>query len=249
MIKIGNCGWSYLNAQDFFGTGWKERFRTKLQAYVSLFDTVEINSTFYRLPKTETAKKWREEADEINPDFEFTVKVSQIITHFDRFSSEKSLFAFKQIEKTAEALRAKVLLFQSPASFKPSEKNIEKVKRFFENIERRFLFAWEVRWERDWNKETVSSLFSELKITHCVDPLRQECFHSEKMVYYRLHGFGKPSMYNYSFSEQEIQNIKEKIVSQNKPVYVFFNNADCYKNALELRKITETNIETVNLRQ
>lgn len=239
-ITVGNCGWGYLNPNGFFDFDWKERFKTKLQAYANLFDSVEVNSTFYRLPKVSTAEKWRKEADEVNRNFEFTVKVSQIITHLDKFSSEKSIQAFEQTKEIAKALRAKVLVFQSPGSFKPTEKNLEKVRKFFEKIDREeFILVWEVRWERDWGRDLVQQVFSDLQVNQCVDPLRQDCFFFKDILYYRLHGFGKPSMYNYRFSDEELRVLLEKCQSE-KPVYVMFNNATCYEDAKRFEKIVKS---------
>ena len=231
-IKIGNCGWSYYNPPE----GWEES-GTKLQAYARAFGLVEINSTFYGIPKIETAAKWRQQADEVRKSFEFTVKVSQIITHKDRFSGKASVAAFSLMKKIGHELRAKVLLFQSPDSFMPSEDNLKRACGFFGRIDPEdFILAWEVRWKDDWKREIVGRIFSKYGISQCVDPLRQDCYHSEGVTYYRLHGFGSP-MYNYQFSEQELRQLAEKISSQRKPVYVLFNNSTCYSDALRLEEI------------
>ena len=234
MIKIGNCGWSYLNAKNYFGESWEKQFKTKLQAYVKLFNLVEINSTFYRIPKVKTAEKWRKEADEINPEFEFTIKVSQIITHKDKFSSEKSFQAFTRMKEIANVLRAKILLFQSPTSFRPTKENLEKVKNFFEKIKREdLILVWGVRWRDSWTPEIVKNFFSSLDINQCVDPLRQECFYYKDLLYYRLHGFGQP-MYNYQFSDEELKRVAEKCKEK---TYVLFNNGTCYEDALRFKGI------------
>ena len=235
-VKIGNCGWSYLNAKKYF-PGWEKKFKSKLQVYAKLFDLVEINSTFYRIPKVSTARKWREEADEINGKFEFTLKVSQLVTHKNPFGKQ-AFWAFERMKEVAKELRAKVLLFQSPASFKPTGENLKKAGDFFRKIDREdFVLVWEVRWAKDWTEEIVRSVFSEFGLNQCVDPFRQECFYSERLVYYRLHGFGRPSMYNYEFSEEELKNLADKVKQQKKPVYVLFNNVSCYEDGLRLKEM------------
>ncbi len=93
-FTVGCCGWGYLREKEF-SKFLKQKYTSKLQAYAQLFRSVEVNSTFYRIPKLATAEKWRKEADEVNPKFEFTAKASQIITHIDRFGSSKSLDAFE----------------------------------------------------------------------------------------------------------------------------------------------------------
>lgn len=237
MIKIGNCGWSYLDCKPYFGKGWKKSLDSKLQAYAKLFDLVEVNSTFYRIPKIETAQNWRQEVNKVNKKFEFTIKVSQIITHQAVF--EKSAYwAFDQIKEIAKALKAKVLLFQSPGSFKPTKQNIEKAKKFFDKIDREKLkLVWEVRWKKDWTEQITKKLFSELKLNQCIDPFRQDFFYSKDLVYFRLHGMGRPSMYNYNFSSQQLKELAQKVKKLKKSVYVLFNNVSCYGNALEFKEI------------
>ncbi|MDI6825588.1 MAG: DUF72 domain-containing protein [Candidatus Aenigmarchaeota archaeon] len=239
-IKIGCCGWGYFSSKNYFGENWKERFKSVLQAYASKFNIVEVNSTFYRIPKLLTAQKWREEVDEINKDFEFTIKLSQIITHEDQFSSKTSIWAFNQMKQIARALRSKILLFQSAAGFKPTKENLEKVKKFFKNIDREdFILVWEVRWQKDWTPEIVKKLFFDLNVCQCVDPFRQDCFFTKDLFYYRLHGLGKPSMYNYKFSDEELKRLAEKVRGTKKETYVLFNNTQMYEDALKFEKFLE----------
>lgn len=234
-IHIGCCGWSYLNERDF-SEELGENYSSKLQAYAGLFDAVEINSTFYRLPRPTTAEKWRAEVDEISPNFEFTVKAFQGITHLHRFQKKESLDSYKVIRDICSALHARFVLFQSPASFKPSEKNIDTMKDFFDKIDRRGITAaWEPRgkWYDDIN--LIEKVCWECNLVHCVDPMRNEplAFGRTKTAYFRLHGFGKPSMYRYDFSEEELQQLQMKVVSlpaATKDVYTFFNNDACYRN-------------------
>ncbi|MEM5798156.1 MAG: DUF72 domain-containing protein [Candidatus Aenigmatarchaeota archaeon] len=234
-VKIGNCGWAYLNCKEYFGPLWQKDFKSKLQAYAKLFNLVEVNSTFYAIPKIATVQRWREEVDAINPNFEFTLKVSQLITHKNPFGKQ-AFVAFERMKEIAQALRANVLVFQSPSSFRPTENNIKVAQNFFNKIEREgFILAWEVRWAKEWTKDIVNSLFSELSINQVVDPFRQDIFYAKDIIYYRLHGFGRPSIYNYSFSKDELKRLAAKVKKQasKKTVYVLFNNADCYRNALE----------------
>ncbi len=235
-IKIGNCGWSYLNAEKYF-QDWKQRFESKLQAYAKLFSLVEVNLSFYNVPKIETAERWRSQADKISKSFEFTIKCNQLITHRDKFASKKSVEMFEKMKELAKVLRAKILLFQSPASFKPSKENLERVRKFFKTIKRENLvLVWEVRWANEWRKDIVENLFERLELEQCIDPFRQDLSYNKKIYYYRLHGLGS-AMYNYSFSEQELEWLATKLKQLRKTAYVLFNNAACYENALEFAKI------------
>lgn len=244
MIKVGNCGWGYFRAIDYFGSGWKDRFKSVLQAYSSLYPTVEINSTFYRIPKLSTAEKWRKEADEINRGFEFTVKASQLITHTLRFTKGSIKF-FNIMKDICKALDAKILLLQSPAGFKATDTNINRMESFFEDIDRGdLILTWEPRGDWQKNPKLIKQVCKRFNLIECVDPLRNEplYFGKRKIAYFRLHGFGIFSMYHYNFSKDELnkvlgicKNLRKKV----KDTYVFFNNSECYSNALQFMKLIE----------
>lgn len=236
-VLIGCCGWSYLNEREF-PERIKRKYSSKLQAYAQLFDTVEINSTFYRLPRLSTAQKWRAEADAVKPKFQFTVKAYQGITHLHRFAGE-SIKLFAQLEEVCRALNASVLLFQSPASFRPTDASLKAMRSFFNEIDRdKLTCVWEPRGRWYDDPTLVAHVCEECRLVHCVDPLRNEplAFGEEKIAYFRLHGFGRPSMYNYDFSEQELDRLASNLNSLPHSlhcIYIFFNNISCYRNALE----------------
>ena len=81
-IRVGCSGWNYAD--------WRERVYPKgmparrwLEHYATLFDTVEVNSTFYRLAKPKAVEEWVRATP---PDFVFAVKASQYLTHFKRLT-------------------------------------------------------------------------------------------------------------------------------------------------------------------
>jgi uncharacterized protein YecE (DUF72 family) len=236
-VHIGCCGWSYLEERGF-AVQIKRKYSTKLQAYAQLFDAVEINSTFYRLPRVLTAQKWRSEADAVNPKFEFTVKAYQGITHLHRFMGE-SISLFTELKGICRTLETSVVLFQSPASFRPTDVSLKAMKSFFKKIDRDNLTCvWEPRGKWYDNPALIVETCEECKLVHCVDPFRNEplVFGEEKIAYFRLHGFGKPSMYQYDFSEDELErllSILEPLRRSLRHVYIFFNNVFCYRNGLE----------------
>lgn len=209
-----------------------------LQAYAQLFDAVEVNSTFYRIPKLATAQKWLKEATDIKPTFLFTVKAYQGITHQARFGM-KALGELDSIKQVAEALAAQLLLFQSPASFKPTLPNIKKMKSFFSQTDRgKLIFAWEPRGSWFDEVNAIAEVCEESSLLVCVDPFRNvPMFLAEKSIaYFRVHGLGRQSMYRYNFSKEELQQLAELVLGLPqivKTVYLFFNNMFCYENALQ----------------
>jgi len=203
-IKIGCCG---------FPVGMKKYFQA--------FRLVEIQKTFYQLPGVRTAQKWKEKSPQ---DFEFTLKASQVITHpatsptYRRAKIEISteqipLYGFfkptKVVidawEKTAEiakTLAARIIVFQCPASFKPSDENIAQMRTFFQAIDRGGLsFAWEPR--GDWPDQIIEKLCLEFDLIHCVDPLIRLPV-TEKLAYFRLHG--GPGYY-HKYTDKELYRL------------------------------------------
>lgn len=223
--------------------------------YYEKFRTVEIQSTFYRLPRPETASRWREEAPE---GFVFSFKAFQGITHPTtsptwRRSGLKpeelegreygwlrpTQDNFEAWERTAEIgrlLGARVCVVQCPPNFRCTEENVRNMRRFFRKVKREFSIAWEPR--GDWDPELVLRLCKELKLTHCVDPLRQDPLHLERVAYFRLHGFGKPSMYRYRYSDRELEELKRKAEGlEVGEAYFMFNNVYMLEDALRFLKL------------
>lgn len=241
MIKVGCCGWGFFRPKDFLGDK-ANKFKSILQAYSSIFPCVEINSTFYRIPRIETAKKWREEVDEIKKDFEFTVKCNQLITHQIKFS-KNSVEIFNIMKEICKNLKSKIMLFQTPASFKACKENLKRMEEFFEVIKRNGIkLIWEPRGEWLEDVELLKKTCKKFELVECVDIFRNEpvYFGKEKIAYFRLHGFGVKNIYNYNFSKQELEELKDKVKSIEEKVnevWVMFNNTMMYKNALDFMKL------------
>lgn len=73
-VYVGTCGYGYYHAPD----GWKDKYETRLQAFTHDFELLEVNRTFYDLPRTSTCEKWRRRAA---GDFTFTLKAWQALIH------------------------------------------------------------------------------------------------------------------------------------------------------------------------
>jgi uncharacterized protein YecE (DUF72 family) len=218
------------------GPDWKARYPHKLSLYAKHFDLVEVNSTFYRLPQLKTAEHWGQLAREVNPNFGFAVKVNRAITHFDRFRTVQSFEVYAQTNQIATALQAKVLLFQTPRSFRPSEENLDRVRRFFEKIDRRdHVIVFE---PRGWDEKTLKTFFQDLSLIHGVDPFANQPLIT-KLAYFRLHGSppGK-RMYRYDYTWEDLLALAQSIAAfKVEEVYVLFNNDHMVENALAFKEI------------
>ncbi len=243
---VGCCGWSQA----------KNR-------YFDEFPAVELQSTFYELPSAALAEKWRALAP---ASFHFCLKAWQLITHtpasptYRRLKSKLSaaeselVGSFRQTEQVwlawertqsiARVLRAKVILFQCPGSFCPQRENIANLRAFFSQIERgQFQIAWEPRGE--WPLELVQQLCSELKLIHCIDPLKVgAAAHSQKSLtsatYWRLHG---RSGYSYRYVDGDLVELRgllqKRMTAVSGDAYVFFNNIWMKQDARKFRDLIE----------
>lgn len=230
MVKIGCCG---------FPVG-RKNYRLRLQV-------VEVQETFYQPPKPETVRRWRLEAP---PAFEFALKAWQLITHeassptYRRLGralapEERRLAgsfqdtplvrqAWETTRELARILSARLILFQCPARFGPSEENLLRLRRFFGQIKRHeFLFAWEPRGA--WPPELVAGLCRELDLIPALDPFSTAPYPGP-LAYFRLHGKGG---YRYTYTDQDLTELKA-IVSGYQEVYLFFNNLSMWPDACRL---------------
>jgi len=243
MIRVGCCGWGF--------------FKGGLKAYQKDFSVVEIQQTFYKLPLSKTAGRWRSEAPE---GFEFVVKSWQAITHLTssptwRRSGLKqdelrkdygwlrptkdNFEAWHRTKEICEAVGAKVCVIQCPPNFNCTGENIENMQKFFGNIERgKLALAWEPRGDWKDHPEEIKKICKVLELIHVVDLMRRVPLSRHPIAYSRLHGL-KPREYdyNYEYSPAEIKQLAGKVedlAKMHREVYVMFNNFQMYKNASHL---------------
>lgn len=153
-FHIGTMGWSY----DF----WVGNFyppdtqpQDFLRKYSKHFSTVEIDSTFYRIPLERTVKKWR---DQTPPDFLFSVKFPQNITHKKilRASKDDLEFFIRNISFFGDKLGP--LLLQFPRSFEAKYFNV--LKDFISILPKRNRYVVEVR-HKSWLEEKFYAMLRE----------------------------------------------------------------------------------------
>jgi uncharacterized protein YecE (DUF72 family) len=147
-VHIGTMGWSYkFWIDNFYPRGLKAE--EYLAEYAKHFNTVEVDSTFYRIPYESTVEKWK---DQTPPDFSFSAKFPRIITHGKMLiNCEDEVTRF--LEKISK-LESKLgpLLLQFPSAFK--SKQIQLLSDFLPKLPKGYRFAVEVR-----NKELLNDKF------------------------------------------------------------------------------------------
>src|SRR5579872_3671348 len=150
-VRIGCISWTY---PDWRGSFYPEGTRSSdyLSLYSKVFDIVEVDSTFYRLPSPSLVKQWREKT---SPGFLFTVKVPQKISHQARLKGvEQEVESF---EKTILGLEQKLacVMLQLPPNSKFA-KDYENLQKFLDLTDPSIRYAIEFR-DRSWlNEETFA---------------------------------------------------------------------------------------------
>lgn len=218
---IGTSGFFYKHWADgvFYPKGFPQR--KWFNFYTSRFDTVEINSTFYRLPKIEVFQSWYKEAPK---DFTFVLKGSRFISHIKKFKDPKE--PWRAFYERAKVLKEKLgpILFQTPPSWK---KNTERLESFLKIIPRNLRLVFEFR-HPSWLDEEVYQILRKFNVCPCFvsspDWPTVEILTAD-FVYVRFHGDKRLYTSNYSDAKlKEWAGKFEKWLEKGRDVYAYFNN-------------------------
>jgi len=253
-IRIGPAGWSYT---DWEGTVYPpHRSRFDHLAYLSsFFDTIEINSPFYRVPPPTHAKSWvRRVAN--NPAFKFTTKIYRGFTHDPADLAAGDVEAFRNyLDPLADANRLGAVLLQFPWSFKSSLESRARLDALFADF-RDYPLAVEVRhasfqeddFLRYLDERGVAWVNVDQPLFH--DSVKPAATITGPLGYVRLHGRNYEKWfthaeswerYNYLYLAEELSPWVERIrtMAREKETYVITNNhfrGQAIVNAAELKE-------------
>jgi len=263
-VRIGTSGFSF---PDWKGVVYPGRLSPKemLTYYATElgFDAVEINSTYYSIPKPQNVEAMAKKTPE---NFEFTVKAHRGMTHdpFDdrnerRPTEEETEECFRLFREAVEPLKESkklgAVLLQFPVFFYPSEHSKQYLLRAKEQLEGMPLVA-EFR-NRAWAEEETFVFLKENGLGYCAvdEPKLPRLMPFINRVtsgvgYLRFHGrnpnwFNAPvsERYNYLYSEDELREFvpeANRMESSSEKAFVFFNNChggSAAKNAGMFRKM------------
>lgn len=238
---IGTSGWNYPHwsgvfyPQDMKPVSW-------FQHYAKFFDTVEVNNTFYRLPKPEVFVRWGEGAP---AGFCFALKASRFITHVKRLREpERSAAEFLQ---RAAGLKGHLgpILFQLPPHGRADP---DRLRFFLEYLIRQPLLpdlqaVFEFR-EASWLAPHILAALEKANVALCLadwPELAVEGPITADFVYVRRHGAGE--LYAGAYSRTALRIEADRIrgwLAEGRSVYVYFNNdanAHAVANALTLKEL------------
>jgi uncharacterized protein YecE (DUF72 family) len=235
-VMIGTSGWHY---KHWIGTVYPKRLPVveMLHWYHRKIDTVELNSTFYRLPLESSVATWRDSTPE---NFRFAVKASRFLTHMKKLIDPSAGLArfFARVDPLAHKLGP--ILFQLPPNFAV---NVPRLSAFLATLPPAHRYAFEFR-DQSWNQSEVLELLRKSKIAYCVFDLagyQSPITITTDMAYVRLHG--PAGKYAGSYGDPTIELWASRIAEWRRDVreiYVYFDNDEAgyaFHNALRLREL------------
>jgi len=237
LIRIGCSGWNYQHWRN--GVFYPPRFapRRWLGFYAEHFDTVEINMTFYRLPRDTAVAKWVEETP---PDFIFAVKMSRYVTHIKRLRDlppSLELF-YSRIRPLVDTPKLGPVLWQLPATFQRDDERLAQALAQLPRGRHCFEFRHE-----SWFAPEVYELLRRHEVALVIGDTPKRPFQSHELTadwtFIRFHEGTRGRFSNYSESELEewAQRIERWAASGD--VYAYFNNdrnGYAVRNALWLKE-------------
>lgn len=240
MIRIGTSGWTY---QHWRGTFYPENLpqREWLEYYAEQFDTVELNASFYRIPKSGVSESWKRRTPDA---FRFSVKMSRLITHVHRLEhcEEVMKWFFEALAPLSEKITA--FLLQLPPSLCPEP---PALRAFLEQLPPGSRYVFEFR-NPDAYRGAIPEILSEHGAGFCIHDLtglESPLLVTSNLVYVRFHGHR--GRYAGSYPDELLYEWVKRIMvwtEQGRDVLCYFNNdigGNAVHNAQTLRSFLEKN--------
>ncbi|MCL5803922.1 MAG: DUF72 domain-containing protein [Candidatus Thermoplasmatota archaeon] len=254
MNYIGCSGWSYRDWEKvFYPSGEKD----KLAFYSSIFNSVEINSTFYNTPSIDAVSSWTRTVKSI-PNFRFTIKLPKELTHDLILHNEKGAVSYLKayerlfIEEFFKKERLGALLLQLPP-FLGADK-LESLYRILSNLDTgRYRYAVEIRNRELFIDPSISRRLSDLNIAlvdiDSPDLGIGSLVSKADFAYIRLHGRNVEAWnrindyamekYRYDYGKEitQLSGYVQQLQDSYTDLYVYFNNhpdGNAPRNAISL---------------
>jgi uncharacterized protein YecE (DUF72 family) len=235
-VRIGCSGWNYRD--------WRETVYPKglparrwLEHYATIFDTVEVNNTFYRLPSRSAVEAW---AKETPSSFLFAVKSSRYLTHMKRLTDmgQGVNRFYERIEPLVAAKKLGPVLWQLPGNFIRDD---DRLASALEQLPRgRHCFEFR---HPSWFTDEVYALLRRHRVALVIGDHPERPFQTHELTaswtFIRFHYGSRGRKGNYSSTELASWRRRIARWRSSVEVYAYFNNdwnAYAVRNALELRK-------------
>jgi uncharacterized protein YecE (DUF72 family) len=220
-VRIGCSGWNYPH--------WRERVyprglpqRLWLHHYAEIFDTVEVNSTFYRLPRRSSVAAWVEETP---PGFLFAVKASRYLTHVRRLADMEEGVArfYERIEPLTISSKLGPVLWQLPPTFRRDDERLASAFARLPAGRHCFEFRHE-----SWFTEDVYALLREHGVALVIGDHPERPWQAHELTaewtFVRFHHGSRGRNGNYSERELEEWAGRIALWRTQHEVFAYFNN-------------------------
>ncbi len=214
-LYVGTSGYSY---KEWKGSFYPEKIPAgeMLSYYSALLPAVELNNTFYRLPKRDMVESWRSQVPE---DFRFSVKASQRITHFKRLKDAGAETNYMLETVSALEDRLGVVLFQLPPNMK---KDLERLETFLKELPQDTPAAFEFRHPTWFDDDVIELLRSQNRVLAVSDTDELPTSHIDKTA-----DWGYLRLRRVQYSEKDLAEWMKRIRAQEwKTAFVFFKHED-----------------------
>jgi uncharacterized protein YecE (DUF72 family) len=240
-VFIGISGWQYdVFEGRFYPEGMKKT--EQLSFYARHFQTVEINSTFYHLPKKTTVENWREKVPE---GFIFAIKASRYITHMKNLKAPDETLPkfFDRIEPFRD--KRGPILFQLPPNWQMKS---DRLKSFVKALPEGYRYTFELR-NPSWFTPTVITLLRDHGIAACIYDFNRRqspILQTADFDYIRLHGPGKA--YNDPYDRDALGRWADRIAGwseDGRDVFMYFDNTKrgyAWENARTLQVMVASSL-------
>jgi len=260
IIRIGPAGWSY---KDWEGVVYPQKPGKNfdpLEYLARFFNTIEINSSFYRSPTPSTTEAWVRRVEK-NKEFTFTAKLHRVFTHERGKATREDEKAFRDgVEPLVKAAKLGAVLLQFPWSFKNTDEDRVYLTQLLERF-REYPLVLEVR-HTSWNNEHIYEWLEERGVGICnIDQpvfsrsIRPAAVTTSPVGYIRMHGrnyqdwfrdkAGRDERYNYLYTLDELDPWLDRIkqvAKHTRETYVITNNhfrGQAVANAVEIKAALE----------
>ena len=234
-IHIGTSGWKYKHWNNtFYPTEVKGD--AQLAYYATLFNTVELNNSFYRQPSISNFLHWKEA---VPKDFSYAVKANRFFTHMKKLKVEANDVNdfIDKVNHLGEKLGP--ILFQLPPSWKI---NLDRLAYFLNLLPKGYRYVFEFRNATWYNKE-INELLAAKNVAFCIyelDGHLSPLTITADFVYIRLHGPG--AKYQGSYQDKDLETWVTFIRQQanaGKDVFVYFDNDQAGYAAFNAKRLKD----------
>jgi uncharacterized protein YecE (DUF72 family) len=245
ILRIGTSGIVVHGSKQNYPLEFQNTSR--LHYYSSLFNTVEVNSTFRKIPLLSTFEKWSLDVQE---DFQFTIKLWKEVTHVKQLDIQ--LDYIDKFMNAANHIGNKKggLLIQFPGSI-----TVEYSSKVMQILQRLTTLDHQNEWRKvvefrsiTWYTDEINDVLDKYNVALVMhDMPKSKNFKSNEgtgFIYYRFHG--PKGDYRGSYDNEFLEEHAEKIegyLNNGKDVYAYFNNTmgNAFENAMSLKAMVERN--------